>query len=476
MTAVIEYDEGVAYDTYLRTFNGFSGATKPTLKVEIGFGGFYYEELIDAAYDKSVTFDTDSIYYTGIAATGQTITYESEIGYGGEITSALDPTPDEWTDVSAYVRQVNVRRGNDNFLIRQVEAGSATIVLDDPDSRFLPSNTASFYYPFVKPARPVRVMAVWSDAETEIFRGMTERWTQNFGRNLATTEVILTCVDTTALLERYDVDQTLIGSSGDTTDERISDLLDDTGPFSTRQAWPTLLRDIDTTTTATIEQDAAGTTTLLSALRKVVDSEWGLLYASKDGKLTFKGRSAANPGSSGVVEPKWAFGDADTFTVLSDTYAAGRYDTIEVESDDGTLTNLVIVTDAFGNDGGWKYPDAIQEFEERRLNITTLLQDSADAEVLASFVLNNQYDPLLRIKRLGFYLGAGNTASTSTAVNAELLDTVIIKQTTPGNVEMILRGVVFGIEYEITREQFYTTFIFGPQFSDSILDVKGEAV
>ena len=305
---------------------------------------------------------------------------------------------------------------------------------------------------------------------------MTERWTQNFGRNLATTEVILTCVDTTALLERYDVDQTSIGSSGDTTDERISDLLDDTGPFSTRQAWPTLLRDIDTTTTATIEQDAAGTTTLLSALRKVVDSEWGLLYASKDGKLTFKGRSAANPGSTGVVEPKWAFGDADTFTVLSDTYAAGRYDTIEVESDDGTLTNLVIVTDAFGNEGGWKYPDAIQEFEERRLSITTLLQDSADAEALASFVLNNQYDPLLRIKRLGFYLGAGNTASTSTAVNAELLDTVIIKQTTPGNVEMILRGVVFGIEYEITREQFYTTFIFGPQFSDSLVDVKGEAV
>lgn len=474
--STLTYDEaGLNYVEYDLTFNGYGGGTRPALRVEVGFGGWLYEELLDSAYDPALSYDTSTIHYTGIAATGQTLTYGSEVGYGGAVTAALDPTPDEWTDLSAYVRNVSIRRGNENYLLRQFEAGSCQITFDDPDSRFLPSNTASPYYPWVRPSRPMRVVAVWSDAEVELFRGMTQRWQQNYGRNLASTEVILTCVDTMALMERYDVDQTTLGANGDTPHARITALLDDTGPYETREAWPIALRDIDTNSTATVEQAAAETVPLLDAIKEVLDSEWGLFYISKDGKATYRGREAANPGSTGVVDPNYYFADTDTVTVGADTFSSGRYDTIEVESDDGNLTNLVIVETAYGVEGGWQYEESIEEFEEQRLRVTTLLATQGEAETLASFILNNQYDPLLRIRRLGFFLG-GSTASTSTALGVELLSRVEVRQTVAGGVALLLRGVVFGLEYEISREQWYVTMTFGSEYSDGTASVIGSAV
>jgi len=321
----------------------------------------------------------------------------------------------------------------------------------------------------------MRVVAVWSDNEVEIFRGMTQRWQQNYGRNLATTEVILTAVDVMALMERYDVDQTLLGANGDTSAERITKLLDDTGPYDTRDAWPVLLRDIDTNTVAEVEQDAAETIPLLDAIKTVVDSEWGLFYISRDGKATFKGREAANPGSYGVVDPDYYFADSDTLVIGGTTYSSGRYDTIEVESDDGNLTNLVVVETAYGVEGGWQYETSIEEFEEQRLRVSTLLATQGEAETLASFILNNQYDPLLRIRRLGFFLG-GSTASTSAALGVELLTRVEVRQTVAGGVALLLRGVVFGLEYEISREQWYVTLTFGSEYSDGTASVIGSAV
>lgn len=464
------FNEAEAYNTVLRTFNGFSNADKPSVVVEINFGSYDY--------------DGD-------------IAYEGDISYGTAI-AALDPNP-SWEDVSSYVTAASVKRGNDNYLNRQIEAGSAQITLSDPDSRFVPSNTSSPYSPYVKPGRPVRISADWSDARTEIFRGMTQRWTQNFGRNRGSTEVVLTCVDTMALLELYEIDQTLVGSNGDTSHARISTILSDTGPFASREPWPTLLRDIDTSTTALVEQDAAETVPVLDAIKTVVDSEWGLFFISKDGKATYKGRTAANPGSGASPEPDYYFGDSESTTVTLEvdyefsslSYASevdydaetitltgvaqGRYDTFEVESDDGNLSNLVVVETAYGVESGWQYEESIREYEERRLRITTLLATASEAEDLAKFVLNNQYDPLLRARRVGFYQGT-SLAATQAAITAELLDVVQIRHNAPGSFLVELSALVFGIEHEIADEQWYTTFIFGSQYGVDGAGVIGSAL
>jgi len=464
------FNEAEAYNTVLRTFNGYGQQDKPAVVVEINFGSYDY---------------------------GGDIGYEGDISYGTAI-AALDPNP-SWEDVSSLVTATSIRRGNDNYLIRQVEAGSAQITFADPDSRFVPSNTASPYYPYVKPGRPVRIIADWSDARTEVFRGMTQRWTQNFGRNRGTTEVVLTCVDTMALLELYEIDQTTVGSNGDTSHARIGEILDDQGPFTSREPWPTLLRDIDTSTTALVEQDAAETVQVLDAIKLVTDSEWGLFFISKDGKATYRGRAAANPGSGASPEPDFYFGDTDSTTVTLDlsyefsglSYAGdvnyedetitltgvaqGRYDTFEVESDDGNLSNLVVVETAYGVEAGWKYDESIREYEERRLRVPTLLATSGEAEDLGKFIINNQYDPLLRARRVGFYQGI-SLAATQAAIVAELLDVVQIRHNAPGSFTVQLSALVFGIEHEIADEQWYTTFIFGSQYGVEGGGVIGSAL
>ena len=470
MTATYQ-QAGVIYDSVGYTYQGFGANDRPVIRVDVGWTAPAYNQ---ADYD-----------------------YESDVGYGAQI-AALDPNPG-WTDVTQYVSTLRIRRGNDNFLIRNVESGSLTVVFEDPDSRFLPNNTGSPYYPYVEPGRPIRVVADWSDAETILYRGQTVRWSQNFIRNTENTEVVLTCSDVLNLLQNYTVDQTTLGSNGQATDTRIGLLLDDTGPFGLRPAWPASMRVIDTNTTATVEQDAAGEKRVLDAIKLVTDSEWGLFFIDKEGRANFLGREAANPGAVAAITPDYYFGDTDSrVTTLEPSYdfaygdyddpeldyddaafditiAQARYDTIETESDDDTLTNVVEVTDAYGNVGGWKFDDNIALYEERRLPITTLLANTTAANTLGEFVLNNQYDPVLRAKRVGFYIQT-STAATQAAVLSELTDTVAIRHNAPGGVTVDLTGVVIGMEQEIRRDYWYTTFTFGAGSTQATTATVGSAL
>ena len=470
MTATYQ-QAGVVYDSVGYTYQGFGANDRPVIRVDVGWTAPAYNQ---ADYD-----------------------YDSDVGYGAQI-AALDPNPG-WTDVTPYVSTLRIRRGNDNFLIRNVEAGSLTVIFEDPDSRFLPNNTGSPYYPYVEPGRPIRVVADWSDAETILYRGQTVRWSQNFIRNTENTEVVLTCSDVLNLLQNYTVDQTTLGSNGQATDTRIGLLLDDTGPFGLRPAWPTSMRVIDTNTTATVEQDAAGEKRVLDAIKLVTDSEWGLFFIDKEGRANFLGREAANPGAVAAITPDYYFGDTDSrVTTLEPSYdfaygdyddpeldyddaafditiAQARYDTIETESDDDTLTNVVEVTDAYGNVGGWKFDDNIALYEERRLPITTLLANTTAANTLGEFVLNNQYDPVLRAKRVGFYIQT-STAATQAAVLSELTDTVAIRHNAPGGVTVDLTGVVIGMEQEIRRDYWYTTFTFGAGSTQATTATVGSAL
>jgi len=259
------------------------------------------------------------------------------------------------------------------------------------------------------------------------------------------------------------------------------------------------MRVIDTNTTATVEQDAAGEKRVLDAIKLVTDSEWGLFFIDKEGRANFLGREAANPGAVAAITPDYYFGDTDSrVTTLEPSYdfaygdyddpeldyddaafditiAQARYDTIETESDDDTLTNVVEVTDAYGNVGGWKFDDNIALYEERRLPITTLLANTTAANTLGEFVLNNQYDPVLRAKRVGFYIQT-STAATQAAVLSELTDTVAIRHNAPGGVTVDLTGVVIGMEQEIRRDYWYTTFTFGAGSTQATTATVGSAL
>lgn len=125
-------------------------------------------------------------------------TLHVEMGFG----AGLLDTP-TWTDVTSYVRDIRTVRGRNHELDR-IEAGEATLVLDNNDGRFTPLNTAGAYYPDVRPMTHVRIYADYGTATYPIWRGYVERWPLSFP-GLQDSVVEVTCVDLFKALSLADV-------------------------------------------------------------------------------------------------------------------------------------------------------------------------------------------------------------------------------------------------------------------------------
>ena len=93
-----------------------------------------------------------------------------------EIAFATNPsaTP-TWTDVTAYLMDFEITRGRQAELNR-MEAGTATITLNNIDRRFDPSNAGSPYAPNVLPVRRIRLSATYNAVTYRLFSGYIETW------------------------------------------------------------------------------------------------------------------------------------------------------------------------------------------------------------------------------------------------------------------------------------------------------------
>jgi hypothetical protein len=108
-----------------------------------------------------------------------------------------------WTDVTAYVRALSIRRGRSHEL-EHTQAGELTLRLANRDRRFDPSNTAGAYYPNVRPMTQVRVTAHYAGYDYPQYWGFVEDWGQvPVGRAIGAggdVEVELRAVDAFKLL------------------------------------------------------------------------------------------------------------------------------------------------------------------------------------------------------------------------------------------------------------------------------------
>lgn len=101
-------------------------------------------------------------------------TYVVEAAFGaGALTD-----PGTWTDITHYVRSHSTRRGRNHELGR-TQAGVASIVLDNTDRRFDPTNGSSPYYPNVRPMTHIRIRAT-APLVAPLFRGYVQDWGQGW--------------------------------------------------------------------------------------------------------------------------------------------------------------------------------------------------------------------------------------------------------------------------------------------------------
>lgn len=106
------------------------------------------------------------------------------------------------TDITQYVQSISTDRGKQAEDDDHVQAGTATIVLENDDGRFDPNNTGSPYAPNVKPMKRLRVRATNpADAVVyDLFTGYIMSWPQQYADGEAQTLTTLNCVDAFTIL------------------------------------------------------------------------------------------------------------------------------------------------------------------------------------------------------------------------------------------------------------------------------------
>lgn len=201
--------------------------------------------------------------------------------YTCEVAFATDPgsTP-TWTDISAFHRLTSIRRGRNHELDR-IEAGTAKIRLRNVDGRFDPMLASSPYAPNVRPMRRVRVRATWQGVTYDRFNGYIEDWPQGWTEGPAGDAwVEVNAVDAIKVLALANVNTT---RSAELSGARVNAILDAIG-------WPSTDRAVDTGL-STIQGVTLVDERALTHLQTVELTEGGILFVSRDGKITFLDRT-----------------------------------------------------------------------------------------------------------------------------------------------------------------------------------------
>jgi len=96
-----------------------------------------------------------------------------------------------WTDVTAFVRSVDTKRGRNNEL-DDFSTGTAQLVLSNADRRFDPEYSAGPYYGAVTPGRALRIRGSYNGGTTYgIFFGWIDGWQQDYTQpNDATVSIV----------------------------------------------------------------------------------------------------------------------------------------------------------------------------------------------------------------------------------------------------------------------------------------------
>lgn len=191
------------------------------------------------------------------------------------------------TDVSGFVDSIQVRRGRSREL-DTFTAGGCTVVLDNYDRRFDPTNTAGPYRGQLLPRVRVNV----SSDSISLFDGYVEDWSYSYdieGR----AQAVVSCVDGLAILS-----QTTLGTFTNTQStpaERINAIL--TRP---EVAYPGSVSLDPGFNPMQADVVAAGTNTL-QYLQQVAATDAGQLFVDGRGVLRYRDRTTGVTGEALVV-------------------------------------------------------------------------------------------------------------------------------------------------------------------------------
>lgn len=369
----------------------------------------------------------------------------------------LADTASDVVDVSDITLRASIRRGR-NRILNKFEAGSATIVLEDQNGDWVPSNPASPYYGKLVPLRKIRIWADYDSGSGTVryylYSGYITSYDTNFavGLNDLST-VTLQCVDAFRLFSNVAISTVAGTSEGQTTGERMNNLLD-------VASFPTSMRVIDTGD-STVQADPGTERDLLNALQTIENSEFGGFYIDPEGNATFLARN--------TVAQK-----ADqTATDFSDGGTGISYQAIDFAYDDTLIFNDVTVNRVGGTAQTVQDTSSIEiYFIHSGKREGLLIQTDAESLDQATMILQSRKDAIFRIDSIGLNLtDDAETDRIVAGLSLDIFDLVNITKTTPGSTSVTLELFVQGVQQDITTNTWTTRlFTAEPIIQAFILD------
>jgi len=406
--------------------------TLPTIKVEIDFAN-------GATFGYPFTLDS--------------------VSYGILDTNVLADGPTDIEDITSQVRKVTTRRGR-NRLLSQFEAGTATVVLNDPDSNFNPQNENSEYWDPVTdtskviPLRKIRIYAETTlsgnPIEVNIFSGYISSYDTSFYQGTtADATVTLNCVDGFRLFSNVSTGTAPVPgcTSGQLSGARITSLLE-FGDFPDSMMF-------FTDGQSQMQVDPGGNRSLLQALQTVEQSEFGAFFMGRDGRATFLSRDTI----SSFADIIWAE-YADTNPLPAGKFP---YSIVDFAYDDQQILNDVSVQ-AIGGSVFTNSPSPATDLSIERYGYKSatrnnlLMFDTTEAEDQANMIVATRREAEIRIDSMKLNMNAAVSENNIYRnLGLDLFKTINITKTMPGGSSITKEVFVQGVTHEVSPGQWNTT-------------------
>jgi hypothetical protein len=358
-------------------------------------------------------------------------------------TYVLDGT-NSYADVTDGTLNIAVRRGRKDQG-DQFSAGTMTFTLNDTlaDGIFNPFDTQSPYYdanqqvPGLAPMRRVRLGRYNSSNVLEyLFKGYVVNYDYNFALSGLNT-VSVYCADDFYLLAQTYMDEYNVTT--ETSGERIESVLDlpevdyPTGPTARNIATGTVNLGHDSAYTV-----PAGTNVLAYLNQINGTAEFGRLFVSRDGVLTFQNRIGAT--LSGSV--------AD----FKDNGTGVKYDNVGITFEADSVVNRAYVQNLGGSNATASDTASIATYFIQTESITNSLLETSGSQLsaAATYLLNGE--PEARYTDVATKFAMLTTAQRDTVATIDIGDTITIEKTFPtgtGTTSLGQELSVEGIEHLI---------------------------
>ena len=314
---------------------------------------------------------------------------------------------ERYFDITDRLVTAQVRRGKSQALDR-IDAGVVSVTVDNSDREFDPLYENGPYFGQLIPRRSVRV----SSNGLPVFVGFIDDFDIQYEPGVQSVVRIdasdALSVLTNSGLEEFTPDSELSGA-------RINTVLD-----RPEVDWPIELRDIDPGNSLMLDADVAEGTGTLTYLQLVSNSEFGTLFLSKDGNITFRERNSV-PNIPDIV-----FSDE----VVAGVYTGIQFADVNIVYGSENLYNRITLenADIFPEQAFAEDATSQAVYGPRTLSQTGLLiQEPEQLQFLADFFLARYKEPQYRFETVTVVLDTLSTVNQNKVLDLEIGDIVQVR-------------------------------------------------